>query len=389
MVDGYDIWLQLRPQTLLDRYFDINRRADARIQAELGPAARKHGIRQKIVFGCQKRCWPWADDDPPCYAVPNSSLPHDIYGPATDVFDVYNEVNQYMTIRQRFLNSGTAIGTMRAMRKLLNQSMVQVPYEANFGSDQYIFSHIFGDQEIWRASLALDSGFRGPRDFAAFNPRHVEEVRSKAAGRDDGNFEFGIGVDYGSEIVLNTIFAEDDTEWLTFSQKGQLVKAAQDRGIEPGRGRLTGLASDVSTALPPFWTFTNADLPRRVGWENVSLLTDVWTGITPAVIHHNANRNGAKSLRETWWPFVWFQTHARILLDAYVYSPALPVAVSGYDAARKRKWWPYETRKGGASDGTAKPGDDDGWLRFDHICKEYHEELFRDGKGEWVLLESH
>jgi len=84
MIDGYDVWLQLRPQTLVDRYFDINRRADERIRKELGTAALVHQIHQEIIFGCQKRCWPWHSDDPPCYAVPESTLPRDIYGSRTD-----------------------------------------------------------------------------------------------------------------------------------------------------------------------------------------------------------------------------------------------------------------------------------------------------------------
>ncbi|KEQ97539.1 hypothetical protein AUEXF2481DRAFT_38056 [Aureobasidium subglaciale EXF-2481] len=57
MNDGYDIWFQLRPQNILDRYFDINRRADERIEEELRcEVVPKHDIRQQIVFPCQKRC---------------------------------------------------------------------------------------------------------------------------------------------------------------------------------------------------------------------------------------------------------------------------------------------------------------------------------------------
>ena len=84
MVDGYDVWFQLRPQTILDRYFDINRRANERIQKELGDkVVKQHNIHQQIVFSCQKRCWLFSEDDPECYAVPQSSLPDDIYGPET------------------------------------------------------------------------------------------------------------------------------------------------------------------------------------------------------------------------------------------------------------------------------------------------------------------
>jgi hypothetical protein len=59
MIDGYDAWMQLRPQTLIDRFFDINRRADERIASEMGDDR----VSQRIVFGCQKRCWPWSADE--------------------------------------------------------------------------------------------------------------------------------------------------------------------------------------------------------------------------------------------------------------------------------------------------------------------------------------
>jgi len=61
MIDGYDAWIQLRPQTLVDRFFDINRRAKERIASEMG--GYNTAVSQEIVFGCQKRCWPWSVDE--------------------------------------------------------------------------------------------------------------------------------------------------------------------------------------------------------------------------------------------------------------------------------------------------------------------------------------
>jgi hypothetical protein len=107
MIDGYDVWLQLRPQTLIDRYFAINRDADQRIRRVMGHAG--DGIQQEIIFGCQKRCWPWKEDDPPCYAVPESTLSEHVYGPRTDTAGP--DGNPYINYRPRFLNSGTGIGT--------------------------------------------------------------------------------------------------------------------------------------------------------------------------------------------------------------------------------------------------------------------------------------
>ena len=61
MLDGYDAWVQLRPQTLVERFLAVNGRADGRVRGEMGEAGE--GARQEIVFGCQKRCWPWSESE--------------------------------------------------------------------------------------------------------------------------------------------------------------------------------------------------------------------------------------------------------------------------------------------------------------------------------------
>ena len=395
MVDGYDIWLQLRPQTILDRYYALNRKADQRIRAELGDVAEKQNIRQEIIFGCQKRCWPWELTDPPCYAVPNSTLPKDIYGPDTDT-DAFRETsveNPFVNYRQRHLNSGVGIGTVRAMRKMFGQAKDLALIEANMGSDQYIFSHIYGDQSVWREAVRRDAG-SGTADpnKAGWPQEHFDEVRRKAAAREDKNFEFGIGVDFGSEIGLNTVFAEDDTEWVHFNEQGALRQAQLSRNIPAAKQRLTNVSTDISNTLPPFWTFTGeTGVPRWTAWDTVPLLADVYTGIVPAVIHHNAHRNGLKSRREEWWDKMWFFPHARTLFDAHIYAPVVPVAISGYDEQSAREFWPYEIWKGGARNGRAPLGSPlgDDWLRYDDICRDSHEEVFRDGRGPWLLPDAH
>ncbi|KAI4756508.1 hypothetical protein E4T45_14591, partial [Aureobasidium sp. EXF-8846] len=68
IADGLNTWFQLRPQTLLDRYFESNRNADERIRKELGVTADVLSIRQKIIFGAQRDCSPWNAEDPACAA---------------------------------------------------------------------------------------------------------------------------------------------------------------------------------------------------------------------------------------------------------------------------------------------------------------------------------
>lgn len=66
LVDGYDIWFQLRPSALVSRFHAINNEANTRIQQTMGSkAAAAEGITQDIIFSAQKRCWPWKPEDPP------------------------------------------------------------------------------------------------------------------------------------------------------------------------------------------------------------------------------------------------------------------------------------------------------------------------------------
>lgn len=400
MVDGYDIWFQLRPQTLIDRYFAINRRADERTNERLKEAASRHNIRQEIVFGCQKRCWPWSENDPPCYAVPQSDLPSDVYGPQTDT-DIGNEENPYIKFRPRFLNSGVAIGTVRAMRKLFAQALKNMENEKNFGSDQFIFSHIFGDQEVWREAIRQDS-LSGPKKVAEkvidrnqkvkWNPDHIEEVRKKAAQTTDGTYEFGIGVDFRSEIGLNTVFAEDDTAWLTWSNHDEVLEAKQALEISAEDPRLQNLSTDIATTIPPFWTFNHEpSLPRWTNWSSIPLFTNIWHDNVPAVIHHNAHRDGRKALRMEWWDKIWFFRYMRTMYDASIYEPIVPIAYSGYDEESQRVWWPGERWKGGGRNGPKIDSEifDEQWVGFEEMCYEFHEEVFRDGKGPWTLPEAH
>lgn len=373
-------WFQLRPQTLLNRYFDINRRADDRIRSEIGSGvAAKYGVSQKIIFSCQKQCWPFSVHDPPCYAVPNSTLPPEIYGPHTDT-EVRDENNPYLKIRQRFLNSGVTIGAVGAMRNLYTEALTRVEKDPNFGSDQYVLSEIFGEQELYREILRRDSAtwwqrlwqrYIGDPRADIFRPEHIESVRKQ--GR---RLEFGIGVDYESSISLATIFSPKDTAWLTFNNSTQLHEVNESLNITITDSRIDVIQPDINSTLPPYWTFDEKTEPPVTTWDNISVFTDVWTGVAPAIIHHNAWQDNLKSRRESWWDKIWFQKHARILYNDYVSSLTGPIALAGYSSPTS--WWSPEHRKGGGTNA-------DGWIGYEDICAGTEDEVFRDGLGTWVV----
>jgi len=60
MMDALDIWLQLSPTTLIERF------------EELGAPG--------VVIGADKACWPNKRESPECQGAPPSTLPKGVYG---------------------------------------------------------------------------------------------------------------------------------------------------------------------------------------------------------------------------------------------------------------------------------------------------------------------
>jgi len=327
VIDGYDTWMQLRPGVLIERYFDINERADCRIQARLGQdAVLQEKIQQRIVFSAQKQCSLDADD-PGCYAVPESTLPRDVYGPQTDKY-VLDEENPDVKFRPRYLNSGVGMGDVAAMRKLF---------------------------------------------------RHALDPAALLIELTDGSpFEFGIGLDYESLLGHPTMFAEYESEWIRHNDSTFITDVSRIQGISPPR--ISRVPEDITRSLRPFWSANGAKdgLPQDLDWGNVPLHTNLWTGNVPAIIHHNAHVQNMASLKERHWTRTWFQSHARTLMDLHTTEPYKPVAILK-DAIQEVAYWSpfmtkWETR-------TSDPNQE--WIWWEQSCRGYEEEIFRDGKGNW------
>ena len=387
IVDGFDIWFQLSPQVLIDRYHAINAAAQKRIRDQIGAEAMEQGdITQKIIFASQKRCWPGAADHVSCTAVPESQLPNNTYGPDTDV-PTEDEKNPYLRIRQRFLNAGFVMGPVREMRTLFERAQEKADADPEqYGQDQSVFATIFGEQEQQRTTLK--------ESFAPTSTDKPPESANSVVPRSDANYEFGIGLDYESALSMATVFSEFDSQWVMFSNSTTIDQANEDYAIT--RPRAEALQSDVAADKLPFYMLAAAaphTEPKlwlhgssSTKWEHVPLFTNLWTGITPAIIHHNAHRDNLKSLRETTWDTMWFQPFARTLLDAKMAQPDGPVAV---DKSGMR-WFGSVTDATVREKGYGARTDDGkrhkGWQRWGELCTaEDQEEVFRDGEGEWSL----
>ncbi|KAH0266479.1 hypothetical protein KCU91_g10719, partial [Aureobasidium melanogenum] len=379
IADGLNTWFQLRPQTLLDRYFESNRNADERIKKELGVNADVLGIRQKIIFGAQRDCSPWSAEDPACAAVPESTLPSNIYGPQTDA-DAGEGKDPFTKQRPRYINSGFAMGPVKELRKLYAEAAKRVMGDQHLQDEGKVLGQLFAEQEMARVSYKKSSAswFTSVWESAsAAEDRKAQQLRETDLSR-----EYGIGLDYASGLAFETAHADGDMEFVKFGDAASVHAANAKHGISDSR--INQIAPDVGSSLPPFWTYSQEVLPpRNTSWTNVSLLTNAWTGVTPAVIQHDMNNYRSGSPRETWWSYMWYQKYARKLFDVHIQMPIGPVAVSGYDASSRRQWWGDDDWKGGARNETKY------WWRYEDVCGGTENEVFKDNKGPWYLPSNH
>ena len=387
IVDGFDVWFQLSPQILIERYQAINEEAQKRTWNQSGDkAVEQEHIAQKILFASQKRCWLGDVDHVSCTAVPESQLAKDIYGSDTDV-PSKDEKNPYLRIRQRYLNAEFVMGTAKEMRRLFERAQEKVDADpGQYGADQSVFATIWGEQEQHRLTLN--------DQFASTSIDKATALKRNLFSTEETNHEFGIGLDYESALSMPTVFSGYDSQWIIFSNDTTIKRANREYNITKPRAK--ELEPDIAADKLPFYMLATAaphTEPKlwlhgssSTKWEDVPLYTNLWTGITPAIIHHNAHRDNLKSLREMTWDRMWFQPFARSLLDAKMMQPDGPLAV---DKAGKG-WFSPVTDATMKENGYGAQTDDGnglrGWQKWDELCTaEDQEEIFRDGKGVWEL----
>ncbi|KAK2592343.1 hypothetical protein QQS21_009962 [Conoideocrella luteorostrata] len=311
MVDAYDIWFQLPPDTLLQRYHQTNHDANSRLAAQWKNSNRMP-MKQTIIAAAQKRCFPTMESGSNLYCddLPQSNLRSDLYGSPTDTD---SEKKYYHNVRPRFLNSGTFMGPVGDMRRYLRrvkQRMERVIAEhLDFEGDQGIFGEIFGEQELWRKWRRDQERLSSLND--TFKP---SDIRSPALWQRD--FEFHVGLDYSQQMFLPTVYAEDDGLFLSLENRSFIQQQSSKLGIDPVR--LDGIPNDISQTLNdvadvlPNGVATDTD---GIGWERMSLYADFYTASIPALLHHNAWKDNAKARRTRWWDQTWYFPHLRHMLE--------------------------------------------------------------------------
>ncbi|KAH8126490.1 hypothetical protein FP744_10002879 [Trichoderma asperellum] len=335
LVDAYDIWFQLPPSVLIERYHRLNHEANERIRREWQAAQQNSTSsfpmsppEQSIIVTTAKDCQPgWESGSDPHYSHwPQSPMPKDLYGDGTDqVLPLwFDPARKYKEIRPRCINSGMIMGTMGALRQALKRCKRKIETVARSGrqlwSDQALLAEVVGEQEMWREWMReLETTWDGTvskYDFSTLRP----EMRTIAAKALTGEqFEFGIGLDYNFTTIPATCSSEEDGSFIKFSDENAMREASLKAGV-PNGPRITTLPEELQNRNQEAGVVDKGPL-SNILWGNVPLYTDLFFGVTPVGIHHNAYINGLKPTRlKQWWNMMWFYPLLRELVTAHLQS---------------------------------------------------------------------
>lgn len=318
-----------------------------------------YNLSQDIIFGASKRCTPNEPYSVACYTVPDSPLPQDLYGNNTDTVIGYNT---WSSLRQRYLNSGVAIGPIDSMQiafgqaeKKLASQVHEVRDDGSGESDgQATWNMVFGEQECQRevfrrkhlkpAALKKEqeqrrlhqpSTMEGTIIDDPINPPFWHETMKHGSGRE---YEYGIGLDYWSKLTQQTSNSEGDIKFLYFNGSDiqeQLGKPSAFACPSRVKGRLpddTRRAGLQETRIIP----NN----KEISWSDLPLYTNICLDTIPVVIHHDGERKDAS---KNMWKELWFNHVGGISLkDEILREPDRTFAMADGQALTWRELCPME-----------------------------------------------
>ena len=320
ILNGQNTWFQLRPETLLKRYYSINRRANDRLQKSLGRRTIWRGsIKQTVIFSAQDSCTGHTPDDAACYAVPESPL------------------SNAATRDLRYGSTSTILGPVNQVRAIFQRASdkAQGRGQVNF---QAIFEEILGEQEFKREverQKDLSMIQRTRHSFIkifGFGKRITDAVPGRKLMQEEANvqYEYGIGLDYANELSITLPQSQKHVVW-------------HKHGVG---GSSSQLPKDISTSMRPYWTPTGYGVPSNQSWEETLLLVDERTNSIPPMINFEwyEPKEDVSLLQEREWKKIWQQPYAHKLYEEAMTIPRVPLVSVVDDSGVEHTFWDHETR---------------------------------------------
>ncbi|KAN0083216.1 hypothetical protein V8E54_002304 [Elaphomyces granulatus] len=383
IADGADAIFQLPPEVLIRRFQKLVWTNNEKLRKKYGIAVTEdqgqEGVQktvqkysQRVVFAASKQCLPSSFDDVVCTTVPRSSLPPDIYGPETDI------QGDGRRNRPRWLDPGVVMGQAADLKLIYERILEYVTLNQNINAYERAFAQIYGRQEYVRElERRRTSSLWKEWLWNIIGISDASNITNVYLSLQPGmRYEFGIGLDFESQLFFAMNGSESDVEWIKYNDVERVLGVQSEHGV-PRERRLT-LPVDLTqnpfmlpqwrageTAKPPYYNRTVDFLPdpKRADWHSLPLMTNVHTASVPAVIH----ANGYFSFRDSCWWKMWYRPWSRALLRKYMQSP-----LSGGGIL-------WNMRGGNGGVWTIN----DQWFKFEEFCGGYETKLFDDRWVSW------
>ncbi|KAL9104598.1 MAG: hypothetical protein Q9163_000463 [Psora crenata] len=390
MTDARDVWFQLKPEVLIQRYRKINLQAEKRVRKILGKGIKEEAFKHDLVFAARKECSADSKEHISCYAAPESPLPESTYGPRR--YDNEHDSGIEVESRPRYLHSGIAMGSARSMRNALKGAYERWQKDPKaYRSRQEIFAEMFGEQEYHRELIRsrhatsmqrLSRWWSGASSFLDNHPT-PKSMQDKEA-----SIEYGISLDYAGSLGHVVSSAQGDADWIRYSDPDTMYSTARTLNISVSGG--TTIHRDIEYSRPPFWSLApishEADRSKEITWDTLPLYTNLRTGVTPALIVQDPEASPEELNAQ--WKQMWYRPHIRTKLDTVAREPVYPIAsekLSNND--REKRWWTSVVTspadKGREGLGFLVKGVE--WKRWTDVCAEDDQsDIFADGAGRWM-----
>lgn len=434
IVDGLNTLFQLPPEVTVARYQNILRDNNRRLLKKYGYASMDGRVKdgaqpeivqkysQRVLFGALKECIPSPGNitlEMSCLPLPESSLPPDIYGWDTDT----HEDREYH--RPRFLDPSVMMG-QAADLKLIYAAILRFVerYTRSYWGDVLALTRIYGGQEYVRELERRRTA--SPVKEWLYTQIGISDATNLSSAqlplKQGERYEYGIGLDYESNIVFNTLRSASDVVFFDYNNVTKSSSAQMNHGV-PRERRLL-LPTDLSEEnidspfstddhQPPSPTTTKKPLApgaesetqyksttpathdsesgtkyqlqykskldalpnsHLYSWGDLPLVTNVYAATVPVIIQINQGK--PKSSQDSWWSYMWFSPWTRALLRKYTRSSRSQSA-SQSSLLGGQDWW--DTRGGAGGVWTSN----EEWIDYGDLCGGYEEDVFADGYGAW------
>ncbi|CAG5145254.1 uncharacterized protein ALTATR162_LOCUS1681 [Alternaria atra] len=362
LLDGFDVTFQLGPDILLKRYFEETAAANERLIAQYGKRhVRKHNVYNSILFGPDKTCFPEDIQRLACWIVPQSPLQPDAFGPFTDGW------GDMQHARPRWLNSGTIMGPAAEMRDMFRatQKKIDKTYDPEYvlrNSDQKYLADVWGDQEYSRILSHGDMPYGIPEEVQEVGLPTLEEGQET---------EYHIGLDYRSSLFQTAAGYRNYLAWMTTNRSSL---PSTSTSIEPYR---IDLQEDVLQSKKPFAAISDDAALMETSWRNVSLGFNTVTGQAFSLLHFT----GDKSLRDNWWPRMWYLKEAERLQRASAQVHDRKIGSDPINGVSWMKNMLYDRKERESEEKSGAWSDEGEALSWESLCGS-HERALYSGEPE-------